>query len=190
MIKTFTNVLKTQKIQMYNCSRFNVMTKKPKLLGKKLSEDPGEYPELVDITEDCENKFKNVKVFQGKFPYMPIDDHPLIPGYARMMNISKELFDKLKEANVEQNQLVISVTKNPEQIEAIQLSMQQIPLNFVPNVKSKNEVYEFGCLCEVKLREEKHFGVLFFNFFNDGRLFMVIFDLLHVLYFIFEDIFF
>lgn len=163
MLKTFTNVLKSQKIQMYNCSRFNIMTKKPKILGKKLETDSGDNPELVDITEDQENKFKNVKVFKGKFPYMPIDDHPLIPGYARMLNISKELFDKLKEVKVEQNQLVISVAKNPEQIEAIQLSMQQMPLNFVPNIKSKDEVFDVGCLCEVKLREEKNFGVL--NFF-------------------------
>lgn len=169
MLKTFTNVLKSQKNLMYNCSRFNIITKKPKIMGKKLTLEPGANPELVDITEDHENKFNNVKVFQGKFPYMPIDDHPLIPGYARMLNISKELFDKLKEAKVEQNQLVISVAKNPEQLEAIQLSMQQIPLNFVPNVKSKNEVFDVGCLCEVKLREEKNFGVnlicVFLKFF-------------------------
>lgn len=161
MIKTFVNVLKSQKSSMYNCSRFNIITKKPKILGKKLNLNPAENPELVEITEDHESKFNNVKVFQGKFPYMPIDDHPLIPGYARMLSISKELFDKLKEAKVEQNQLVISVAKNPEQLEAIQLSMQQIPLNFVPNVKSKDEVYDVGCLCEVKLREEKNFGVNF-----------------------------
>lgn len=160
MLKTFTNVLKSQKRVMYNCSRFNIITKKPKIFGKNLSPDSEETPELVDITEDHESKFTNVKVFQGKFPYMPIDDHPLIPGYARMLNISKELFEKLKEAKVEQNQLVISVARNPEQLEAIQLSMQQIPLNFVPNIKSKNEVFDVGCLCEVKLREEKNFGVI------------------------------
>ena len=160
MQKTFTNVLKTQKTLMYNFSRFNILTKKPKIFGKKLNLDSATNPELVEITEDHENKFKNIKIFQGKFPYMPIDDHPLIPGYARMLNISKELYEKLKEAKVEEHQMVISVARNPEQIEAIQLSLKQIPLNFVPNVKSKNEVYDVGCLCEVKLREEKNFGVL------------------------------
>jgi len=160
MIKTFTNVLKNQRNLMYNCSRFNVLTKKPKIFAKKLNLDSASNPELVDITEQ-EEKIKHIKIYQGKFPYMPIDDHPLIPGYARMLNVSKELFDKLKEAKVEQNQLVISVTKNPEQIEAVQLSMQQIPLNFVPNIKSKNDVYDVGCVCEVKLREEKNFGVNF-----------------------------
>jgi len=167
MLKTFTNVLKSKKNQIYNCSRFKIISKNPKIISKSLSPDQGANPEFIDITEDHESKFKNVKVFQGKFPYMPIDDHPLIPGYARMLNISKELFEKLREAKVEQNQLVISVAKNPEQIEAVQLSMQQMPLNFVPNIKNKNEVFDVGCLCEVKLREEKNFGVSFFiNYFS------------------------
>jgi hypothetical protein len=147
---------------MLNISKYNIISKKPKIFGKKLNFGEAANPELVELNEDHENKFKNIKIFQGKFPYMPIDDHPLIPGYARMLNLSKEIFDKLKEVNVEQNQLVISVAKNPEQIEAIQLSMQQIPLNFVPNIKNKNDVYEIGCVCEVKLREEKNFGVIKF----------------------------
>lgn len=167
MLRTFTNVLKNSKKHMLGVHNFSIMTKRPKIFGKKLNLDSATNPELVEADEH-QNDYKNVKILQGKFPYMPIDDHPLIPGYARMLNISKELFDKLKEAKVEESNLVISVTKNPEQIEAVQLSMQQIPINFVPNIKNRNEVYDVGCVCEVKLREEKNFGVSYFSFLFYG----------------------
>jgi hypothetical protein len=32
-------------------------------------------------------------------------------------------------------------------------------INFIPNIKSPNEVYEVGCLCDVKIKEQKEFGV-------------------------------
>lgn len=66
------------------------------------------------------NKVEHVKVFTGEYSYLPLDDHPLIPGYSRAIGISKDILDKLKELNVEQNKLVISVLKNPEAIEGVQ----------------------------------------------------------------------
>jgi len=32
-------------------------------------------------------------------------------------------------------------------------------INFIPDIKSSNEVYDIGCLCEVKIKEQKEFGV-------------------------------
>jgi hypothetical protein len=66
------------------------------------------------------SKFENIKILQGKYPYMPLDDHPLIPGYARMIAISREISDKLKELKAESTKLVVSVCKNPEKIEGVQ----------------------------------------------------------------------
>jgi hypothetical protein len=37
-------------------------------------------------------------------------------------------------------------------------------MNFVPEIKSPSEVYDIGCLCEVKIREQKEFGVCSKNF--------------------------
>jgi hypothetical protein len=54
---------------------------------------------------------------------MPLDDHPLIPGYARIIGLTMELTEKLKELNVEKTKLVVSVLKNPEKVEALQASM-------------------------------------------------------------------
>jgi hypothetical protein len=36
-----------------------------------------------------------------------------------------------------------------------------MPVNFVPEIKNDNEVYDVGCICEVKIREQKEFGVYF-----------------------------
>jgi len=33
------------------------------------------------------------------------------------------------------------------------------PTNFIPNIKSASEVYDIGCLCEIKIRDQKEFGV-------------------------------
>ena len=155
MFRTFSNLFKNPKTQINHFIKFNFITQKTKSLRKK-NLDIAENPEIVDITD----KYQNIKVFQGKFPYIPIDDHPLIPGYTRMLSLSRDLFERIRETNPEQNQLVISVCKNPEQIEGVQLSMQQLPINFVPNIKGRKDVYEFGCLCEIKLREEKNIGVI------------------------------
>jgi hypothetical protein len=54
---------------------------------------------------------------------MPLDDHPLIPGYARMIAVTREITEKLKELNAEKTKIVISVLRNPEKVEALQASM-------------------------------------------------------------------
>src|SRR5690242_3229600 len=76
-----------------------------------------------DYIDSTGNKLDYVKVYKGEFPYMPLDDHPLIPGYARMIAVSREITDKLKEINAEKTKLIISVLKNPEKVEALQASM-------------------------------------------------------------------
>jgi hypothetical protein len=37
-----------------------------------------------------------------------------------------------------------------------------MPMNFIPEIKDSSEVYEVGCLCDVKIREQKEFGVRIF----------------------------
>ena len=32
-------------------------------------------------------------------------------------------------------------------------------MNFIPEIKSSTEVYDIGCICEIKIREQKEFGV-------------------------------
>ena len=31
-------------------------------------------------------------------------------------------------------------------------------INFIPQITSSEEVYDIGCLCDVKIREQKEFG--------------------------------
>ena len=33
------------------------------------------------------------------------------------------------------------------------------PTNFIPQVKTAAEVFNIGCLCEIKVRDQKEFGV-------------------------------
>lgn len=36
-----------------------------------------------------------------------------------------------------------------------------MPVNFIPDIKSPDEVYDVGCLCEVKIKEQREFGVIY-----------------------------
>ena len=161
MLRTFKNVLKDSRRNFYFTKSCGCSDKKSSIFNKSLKLGLVTIPDLVEITKEGENKLNHIKLLQGRFPYLPLDDHPLIPGYARILNLSKDIYDKLKEIDVEKKLLVISVMKNPKEIEALQLSTQQMQMNmnFVPNIKSKDEVYAFGCICEVKLKEEKNFEV-------------------------------
>jgi len=117
MLKMF-NIFKSGKF-LYN-PKFSFATKSIKTGNVQLSEESFE-----NLTEDGK-KLENTKVYSGVYPYMPLDDHPLIPGYARMLAITMDLTNKLKELNVEKTKLVISVLKNPENIEALQQSQLYI----------------------------------------------------------------
>ncbi len=103
--------------------RFDFSRKTLKTNGLPISEPFGEGVVGEDYVEEGGNKLDYIKVYNGTYPYMPLDDHPLIPGYARMIAVTREIIDKLKEANVEKTKIVMSVLKNPEKLEALQASM-------------------------------------------------------------------
>jgi hypothetical protein len=56
----------------------------------------------------------------GIFPYIPLNDHPLIPGYGRLITVTSEITNKLKELNVEKTKIIVSVSKSPDSTEALQ----------------------------------------------------------------------
>ena len=155
--RTFSNFLKNPKINLIKTIKSNVITLKPKLHSKRMNGYLSN-PQIVEITDTHDIKYNNIRLFKGKFSYLPIDDHPLIPGYTRMLSITREILEIIKVKNLENNQIVVSVCKNPELIDSVQI-MQQMPINFVPFIKSHNEVYDVGCICEINIAEEKTFGV-------------------------------
>jgi hypothetical protein len=123
MLKLFSNIFakNTRSLHKYNYSKFNFARKTNK-------ETSVEVPEPADAlkTEDYVDggtKLDYIKVYHGIYPYIPLDDHPLIPGYARMIAVTREITDKLKEMNAEKTKMVISVLRNPEKVEALQTSM-------------------------------------------------------------------
>lgn len=123
MLKLFSNIFSknTKSLHKYTYSKFN-------FARKTVKETSVEVPEPADNpnTEDYEvggKKLNYIKVYHGIYPYMPIDDHPIIPGYARMIAVTREITDRLKELNAEKTKVVISVLKNPEKVEALQPSM-------------------------------------------------------------------
>jgi hypothetical protein len=78
-------------------------------------------------TPDAENENPDdIKVSFGTFPYLPLNDHPLIPGYGRLLAVTSEITEKLKEINAEKTKIVVSVVKNPEKIEALQAAMYNL----------------------------------------------------------------
>jgi hypothetical protein len=34
-----------------------------------------------------------------------------------------------------------------------------MPTSFIPQIKDANEVYDFGCVCDIMIREQKEFSV-------------------------------
>ena len=77
--------------------------------------------EEEDYIDEKGNKIPFVKKSSGKFPYLPIGDHPLIPLYNRMVPITKELSDALINEKLEEKRFCVSVIKNPEKIAGLSL---------------------------------------------------------------------
>lgn len=41
---------------------------------------------------------------------------------------------------------------------------QQLPTTFIPEIDKPDDVFDYGCLCEIKIREKSELGVyLLFN---------------------------
>jgi len=125
MLKNFPNVLKNNIRFFYKSPfcRFDFSRKNLKNSNIPVTELYGEGITQEDYKEEGGDSLDYIKVYHGSYPYMPLDDHPLIPGYARMIAVSREIIDKLKEVNIEKTKLVMSVLKNPEKVEALQASM-------------------------------------------------------------------
>jgi hypothetical protein len=87
--------------------------------GRKITKKGAEG---ADVETESENP-DNIKVSFGTYPYLPLNDHPLIPGYGRLLVVTSELTEKLKELNAEKTNIIVSVVKNPEKIEALQTAM-------------------------------------------------------------------
>jgi len=125
MLKTFPSIINRNIKNFYKTSfyRFDFSRKNLKTSNLSISEPFGDGVKSEEYIEEGGNKLDYIKVYHGSYPYMPLDDHPLIPGYARMLAVSREIIDLLKEANVEKTKMVMSVLKNPEKVEALQASM-------------------------------------------------------------------
>lgn len=124
MLKMFSNVFnnKNNVLKYYKAilPKFKFGSKSLKGGSLQLKDQEGENLENYELDGE---KLDYIKVYKGMYPYMPLDDHPLIPGYARMIAVTREITEKLKEVNAEKTKLVISVLRNPEKVEALQPSM-------------------------------------------------------------------
>ena len=69
----------------------------------------------IDIDENYtpDAQLPYISTLKGRFSFFPIDDHPLLPGYVRMIPISKKLENKLADPTTTQK-VVVSTLKNPE----------------------------------------------------------------------------
>ncbi len=69
----------------------------------------------VEIAEEDPSSISH-----GIYPYIPLNDHPLIPGYGRLITVTSEITNKLKELNAEKTKIIVSVNRSPENTEALQ----------------------------------------------------------------------
>lgn len=119
LVKNTKSCFNQINFHMYKTFPFSRKNTKPIQVSEPL--DPNiETDEYID---EQGNKLNYVKVFHGIYPYLPLDDHPLIPGYARIIALTREITEKLKALNAEKTKLVIFVLKNPDKVEALQATM-------------------------------------------------------------------
>lgn len=136
-----------------NLSLFNLSSKK----GKKNLQPLSSKLENLEFTQDPSHI--HLKTHIGKFPYFPINDHPLIPGYARFLPITMKLSEKISEYldNDETQKFVLSVSKE-RLSENNQLKSLLEGVNYIPEIDNSDQVFEIGCVCEIKLSEQKEIG--------------------------------
>ena len=118
MLKNCLNFLKLnkQKNKIFGHTKKNMYSIKT-LPDNKIPE----IKENSNKLEENEENETNTNSIPGKFPYMPIFDHPLIPGFSRILSVNQTIIEKLKILNVEKTKIVLSVLKNPEKLEGIQI---------------------------------------------------------------------
>lgn len=134
-------------------SKFSFARKKKLInpLNTKLSQ--------LKLSQDNVNPY--LKTHTGLFPYLPLNDHPLVPGYTRFLPMSMKLSDKLAEMieKDDSQKFVFSVVKenkSADQMSQIKQLLEQ--LNYIPEITSSSQVYDIGCICELKLADNKESG--------------------------------
>lgn len=127
--------------------------------------NPGIKPEIekglseFDFIEDP--SFASQKIFTGEFPFLPINDHPLIPGYSRFLPISLKLANALtdlsdKETEQTRVKVVVSVMKESQADTSLQIKNSLLEnINFIPEISSSKAVFEVGCICEIQITEQR-----------------------------------
>lgn len=130
----------------------------------------GPRPDFKETSlEDLEfvehENYKHLKTHVGKFPFLPINNHPLIPGYSRFVPISIKLAEKLMEFSEKsetektKTKVVMSVLKDNHSDDSThQLKNLIENVNFIPDITSSKQVFEIGCICEVQITEQKETG--------------------------------
>jgi hypothetical protein len=120
MLKSFANLFnKNIKSFQHKSCRFNFtrkFIKKPDVLFTDAERESNEIKESKEGKDGKDEQGMSV----GIFPYLPINDHPLIPGFIRSVLTSGELIDKMNNLKLNKKQVVVSVLRNPDKVEALQ----------------------------------------------------------------------
>ena len=112
-------------------SKFSFARKKKLInpLNTKLSQ--------LKLSQDNVNPY--LKTHTGLFPYLPLNDHPLVPGYTRFLPMSMKLSDKLAEMieKDDSQKFVFSVVKenkSADQMSQIKQLLEQLNNNQNENI--------------------------------------------------------
>lgn len=109
--------------------------------------------------------FPYQKTYNGEFMYLPINDHPMIPGYSRFLPISDILSTKLNDIMKEMDnpdesrlKIVMSVVKEAKVENNLQLKNIIENVNFIPEIESSTQVFDIGCVCEIQISDNQQQG--------------------------------
>lgn len=175
MIKYFKQVLpfscnKFNKNQLYlkfNNFNFSKRNKNRGISNTLIEQGLSEYNFTLDPS------IKNLKTSTGNFPYLPINDHPMIPGYSRFLPLSLNLAQKInkliestndnKDNNEEtsnfKTKIVMSVNKESDNnLNNLQLKNITESINYIPEISSSKQVFDVGCICEIQITDQRATG--------------------------------
>ena len=98
-------------------------------------------------------KGKKVNIANKVYPFLPLNEHPLIPGMPRIIPVTKHIITSLNKLKDKKTPIIFSVMKNKPMQDLFLYKFTN--LNFIPKIKNINEVNEIGCLCDITIKKQQ-----------------------------------
>ena len=110
-------------------------------------------PMFNSTSNTTSKKGKKINITNKVYPFLPLNEHPLIPGMPRIIPVTRHIITSLNKLKDKKTPIIFSVMKNKPMQDLFLYKFTN--LNFIPKIKNINEVNEIGCLCDVTIKKQQ-----------------------------------